>query len=230
MRNYTIVEHLLKTARHSIPIMVHEKNENDILLKIPFSADTYFNESANLLEGRDFVTNEKISFDKDKIVGFSYWENDNLEDFNSTMKVVKAKIDVFNRVTNDLKCVYSHDKKFVIYSEYLKSNMDNSLALVPFNLIDTKQLNSSDGIEEHRNSFRNVLVKAAEKAKETISAEAKEWIDSSDTSSLEELNAIKEIIDEAVVSSDLSVYNTPIELINSGWPVLLAPNPFVLTI
>lgn len=230
MRNYTIVEHLLKTTKHAIPVMAHEKHENDILLKIPFSADTYFSESEEYLEGRDFVTNEKIILEKNKIVGFSYWEIDNMEDFNSTIKIVKAKIDMFDRLVNGLKCEYSYDKRFVVYSEYLKSNVDNSLALIPFNLKDTKLLNSSDNIEEHRKSFRKVLAKSAEKAKETISAEAKEWVDSSDTSSLDELNAIKEIIDEAVDSADLSVYNTPIELINSGWPVLLAPNPFVLTI
>lgn len=224
----TLIEQFLKTAK-AIPTLANYTEDN-IRLTIPFSVNEMFEETDSTLTGFDYITNELVKLEKNKITGFTYWDNHQLDNFTRTTKIFKLKLDVFNNFVNELKGKYTHDKKFVIYSDYTLNHIENSLALLPFNLKNTADLKSSDNIEKHRISFRSILELSGKKAKDIISEEAKTWLDSQDTSSLDELNAIKEIIDEAVSSADLSIYNTPLELIQSAWPVLLAPNPFVINV
>lgn len=224
----TLLEQFIKTAK-TIPTLANY-TEDGIRLTIPFSANEIFEETESTLTGFDFITSEPIKLEKEKITGFTFWDNHQIENYIRTSKIFKVKLDVYNNFINELKGKYSHDKSFVIYSDYTLNYLENSLALLPFDLKDTSDLKSSNNIEQHRNSFRNILELSGKKAKDIISEEAKTWLDSQDTSSLDELNAIKEIIDEAISSADLSIYNTPLELIQSTWPVLLAPNPFVINV
>jgi len=220
----TLIEELVTTHKNN-EVFVSYNEEDDIVLSLPFCGKDYLQVTDTTITGKNFIENTEIILEKKKILGISWFEESQTKYLNRTKEIILKKISLFKNATENLKNLYTHDKKFVLYTDF-----KNSLFMIPFNIKDIKQLDSSSNMFVNREHFKKAIGLSVVKAKEIVDQEAKEYIDNNDLGTLEEIKAIKEIIDDSVNCIDLSNINTPKELVLNCWPVILTPNPFVVNV
>lgn len=219
-----IAEELEKISKN-LDVFVLYKEEPNVELTIPFSGKNGINFNNNLIIGENFIENNLIALEKDKIVGINWYSKEQEGLLERDKLIINKKIELYNNLITNLKHKYSYDKKFVIYDP---SNI--SLAKVPFNVKSLDDLKKEDNFEHYLEIFKYAINLSVIKAKEIVDDEAKEYMDSNDSSTLDEIKAIKEIIDESVACIDYTDIKTPEELILNCWPVILTPNPFIVNV
>jgi hypothetical protein len=214
---------LEKSSRGEIFVIYQE--EPDLELHIPFTTKNGVNTNNTLIIGENFIEKTLISIEKNKIIGIEWFDDTQTDYLNQQKDIVYKKIEMYNNLINNLKYTYNYDKKYVIYD-----SSRISLSKVPFNIKTIKELTSNEDIEMRKDQFKLAINRSVIKAKEIVDEEAKEYIDANDLSTLEEIKAIKEIIDESVDCIDYTDVKTPEELILKCWPVILTPNPFIVNV
>lgn len=219
-----LAEELENLSKEKELFVVYQEEEN-VELIIPFTGKNGINKNDNLIIGKNFIENTLIALEKNKILGINWYTSDQEESLNIYKSIVNKKIELYDNLINNLKHRYDHDKKFIIYD-----NSQISLFKIPFNVKSIKELESSENIETCITQFKTAINLSVIKAKEIVDEEAKEYIDANDLSTLEEIQAIKEIIDESVDCTDYTDVRTPKELILNCWPVILTPNPYIVNV
>ena len=220
----SIADILIEKSKNS-DVFVEYQEEPDIELLIPFTSKNGVNINNSLIIGENFIENKLISLEKNKIIGIHCYNVTQADYLNQQKDIFYKKIEMYNNLINNLKYTYDYDKKYVIYD-----SSRISLSKVPFNIKTIKELTSSEDIEMRKDQFKLAINRSVIKAKEIVDEEAKEYIDANDLSTLEEIKAIKEIIDESVDCIDYTDVKTPEELILKCWPVILTPNPFIVNV
>lgn len=204
-------------------IFIKYQEEPFIELLYPFSGQTKLLITDNTITGENFIEKNEIILEKEKILSYHSFNSSQQESLALHKSIINKKIEFFDSLTSKLTTPYTHDRKFIIYNELI-----TSIFMIPFNIKNINDLDSKENLEQNKEFFKQAVIVAANKAKEVVEEEAKEYIDNNNLDTLEEIAAIKEIIDESVQNLYLDEAQTPRELILNCWPVILTPNPFVL--
>jgi hypothetical protein len=219
-----LAEELESLSKEKELFVVYQEEEN-IELTIPFTGKNGINKNDKLIIGNNFIENKLIALEKNKIIGINWYTSDQEKSLNTYKSIINKKIELYDNLINNLNHHYDNDRKYIIYSDSIES-----LFMIPFNVKSINDLESSENIEMRITQFKSAINLSVIKAKEIVDEEAKEYIDGNNLGTLEEIQAIKEIIDESVDSIDYTDVRTPKELILNCWPVILTPNPFIVNV
>lgn len=221
--NANIVELAIKRSTDEEILLHTVKDES--LLKLPF---TKCIDGESTISGVDFITNNIIEVDKESIVGYTWWSEEQKdikqEYINSLNNKMKFLNDFIKKTEKSI--IYSHSLNNIFYSE-----SSNPIALYVFNFENNIDLNNTTKLEYAKEKWLNLInffkedqinILEEEKAAiiSTLSEEHRDYF-------ISDFEMLKNTIIER--ASDTNIFyncKTPGD-IALCWPSVLEPNPSI---
>jgi len=219
----TILDHI-KTQSLTKKLFVGLYYKTSDYIEIPFTRinnQQYKDEDINFLHGYNFVLEENIIIDlKDASLSVKIIEDESIEE--ERIKRLKNKIERLMTFKNEIDIIYSYDLNKILYNS---AEFHICKAMLAFDFLSKIQLENNSYFEYIKNKINDYIDKVVKKHIKTLETEKELLKD--DTQALAEVQFIIDTLNDIKTKTDLDQFKTNKELIEKGWPLLLAPNLFM---
>ena len=208
----TLLEMLLEQCnnkRFSVFICVGE-----LILEYPMSNAVF---SEGKLKGFDFVNNIERIYYEPEIKGFCPLEGEEEKKFIHKIKTKKESI---KNLKEKFQIEYKHNEDLLYYNSYIERDCR---LMYLFNVSNVVHIYRPQFIKTLKNTMAQLICKTVDHNVDLLEKERKEFVGKNENYTNEEIDFIKDALLEVKNNINLN-YETPQEIIEYGWPSILAPN------
>lgn len=209
----TLIDMLIEQCsgkKHSIII-----SEGELVLEYPFSNPVL---KKDRIYGFDFLNNTEKNFYSYEIKGFCLLESQ--ENLNSFIKNIQTKKESIKNLKEKFNINYTHNEDILYYNPYTERD---SRLIYLFNVSDIKHIYAPQFIKNLKKTMTFLICKTVDNNVEILEKERMEFVGKNENYTNEEIDFIKDALLEVKNNINLN-YDTPQEIIEYGWPSILAPN------
>jgi hypothetical protein len=188
---------------------------NDGVIYYPFSNFTH---SAPYLTGYDFMGDKQLTVATDKVVGFVPMNNE--EEENYQKKTIETKKNIIDECRKKFNIEYKYSEDLLYYNPY--TPRDCRLMYL-FNVNNKEKIYEISFLRELKQTMTFLIGKTVDYNVELLEKERAEFVGKNENYSNEEIDFIKDALLEVKNNINLN-YDTSKEIIEYGWPSILAPN------